>query len=90
MDKNDGYLSFGQKGFNLTFDFPINKSIYKTLDIIDKIVIENGGNIYLTKDSRVNKDNFKIMNKRFYSTKYRKIRLKNNFFSSLQSKRLEI
>ncbi len=90
MDKNDGYLSFGQKGFNLSFDFPISKSIYKTLDIIDKIVIESGGTIYLTKDSRVNKDNFKIMNKRFYSTKYRKIRLKNNFFSSLQSKRLEI
>ena len=91
MKKNDKYLSFGKKGFTLVFDFPIYKNIHKVLDEIDKIVKSNYGDIYLTKDSRISKKNFKQINKKFYSSTFKNLRKKEGlFFNSLQSKRLKI
>ena len=48
--KNDKYLSFGKKGLSLVFDFPIYNNIGKVLNKIDRIIISNNGDIYLTKD----------------------------------------
>tara|TARA_B100001093_G_C26094882_1_gene704292 strand:- start:26 stop:556 length:531 start_codon:yes stop_codon:yes gene_type:complete len=91
MKKNDKYLSFGKKGFSLVFDFPIYDNIHQVLNKIDKIIIINNGDIYLTKDSRVNKNIFKQINKRFYSSSFKKFRKKKDvYFSSLQSERLKI
>lgn len=91
MKKNDKYLSFGKKGFSLVFDFPIYDNIYQVLNKIDKIIIINSGDIYLTKDSRVNKNTFQQINKKFYSSSFKKLRKKKGvYFSSLQSERLKI
>ena len=91
MKKNDKYLSFGKKGFSLVFDFPIYDNIHQVLNKIDKIIIVNNGDIYLTKDSRINKNAFKKINKRFYSSSFKKFRKKKDvYFSSLQSERLKI
>ena len=91
MKKNDKYLSFGKKGFSLVFDFPIYDNIHQVLNKIDKIIIINSGDIYLTKDSRVNKNTFQQINKKFYSPSFKKLRKKKGvYFSSLQSERLKI
>ena len=91
MGKSDGYLSFGGAGYTLVFDFPIYKNIHSTLDIIDEIVLNSGGRIYLAKDSRVNKLKFKKINKEFNNKNFINFRKKNKFFfSSLQSERLGI
>ena len=91
MKKNDKYLSFGKKGLSLVFDFPIYNNIDKVLNKIDRIIMSNHGDIYLTKDSRVSKRIFKQINKKFYSSPFQKLRKeKGVYFNSLQSKRLEI
>ena len=91
MGKKDGNLSFGNHGFTLVFDFPLYKNINIILDVIDGIVLKSGGRIYLTKDSRINKQLFKKINKEFNNKNYKKFRIKNKLiFSSLQSERLGI
>lgn len=37
----------------LALDFPITKGLFPFLDRLDEIVMECGGRIYLTKDSRM-------------------------------------
>ena len=91
LGRNDGFLSFGIKGFTLVFDFPISKNIYEVLDKIDDIVIKFNGKIYLTKDSRIQLDRFKKMKSGFRNKNFLDIRKnKKNFFASLQSERLKI
>lgn len=91
LGNNDGYLSFGTKGFTLVFDFPIYKNINLALNKIDDIVIKYNGNIYLTKDSRINYSKFKKMKSGFKNMKFLEIRKnKKKFFTSLQAERLKI
>ena len=91
MKQNDKYLSFGKKGFSFVFDFPIYKNINEILEKIDKIILANNGDIYLSKDSRISKNMFKKINKKFYNSSFKKLRKrKNAYFNSLQSDRLEL
>lgn len=91
MKKNKNFLSFGQRGFTLVFDFPIYSEIFKVLDEIDSIVLKYKGKIYLTKDSRITKKNFLKINKEFNNKIYGNFRKKINYhFTSIQSKRLGI
>lgn len=91
MSNNSKRLSFGQKGFTLVFDFPIYPKVFDVLDKLDLVILKNKGKIYLTKDSRISKENFKNINKEFKDYNLKKIRKQNNlFFSSIQSERLEI
>ena len=91
MGRNNKRLSFGQKGFTLVFDFPIYPNILDILNKIDLIVLKNKGKVYMTKDSRITKENFKKINKEFRNFDFIKLRKKNNFcFRSVQSERLEI
>ena len=91
LGRDDGFLSFGIKGFTLVFDFPISKNIYNVLDKIDDIVIEFNGRIYLAKDSRVKFDRFKKMKSGFRNKNFLDIRKKKKkIFISLQSERLKI
>ncbi len=91
LGENSKYLSFGKKGFTIVFDFPIYKNLYKTLLDLDKIVYENYGDIYLTKDSRVSKQIFKRVGKKFYKNPFKKLRKKfGNNFNSIQSLQLGI
>ena len=90
LGKNDGFLSFGIKGFTLVFDFPISNNVYKTLEEIDDLIIKCKGNIYLCKDSRISEKRFFKMKSSFHSSKFLMLRKKMKRFSSKQSERLRI
>lgn len=91
LGRNDGFNSFGIKGFTLVFDFPLYKNLHLVLKKINKVVIANNGKIYLCKDSSLNSTDFKKMNTGFHSKEFCSIRKnKKKFFNSEQSKRLKI
>jgi len=56
-EQND-LISFPMKGYTLALDFAINDKLFAFLDELDKIVLDYGGRIYLTKDSRMHKNVF--------------------------------
>jgi len=75
-------LSFPIRGYTLALDFKIRKGLFEFLNELDKIVIEYGGRVYLTKDCRLPKAHFEQM-----------YNWKNEFFgdpkhSSLLAKRI--
>jgi len=89
MSKDSSILAFSDKGFTLALDFKYNLSNLNLAEKIDKLVIKYKGRIYLTKDSRINKNNLYKIYKSIKIFK-KKIRTEKNksFFSSLQSERL--
>ncbi len=91
MGKNNKRLSFGQKGFTLVFDFPLYPKVIDVLDKLDLVILKNRGKVYMTKDSRISKENFEKINREFKDNNFNKLRKKNKFFfSSMQSERLKI
>jgi decaprenylphospho-beta-D-ribofuranose 2-oxidase len=88
---NNNYLSFPLEGYSLALDFKMEKGLFELLNKLDEIVLRYGGRIYLTKDSRVNKETFE---KGYpFVEKFRLFRKKNNMdikFQSLQSNRIGI
>lgn len=56
--ESDGLLSFPMRGYTLALDFPIRDGLFEFLDELDKIVLQHGGRIYLTKDARMKKEVF--------------------------------
>ena len=56
--ESDGLISFPMKGYTLALDFPIRDGLFEFLDELDKIVLQYGGRIYLTKDARMKKEVF--------------------------------
>lgn len=75
-------ISFPKAGYTLALDFKISKKVFKLLDVLDEIVIEYGGRLYLTKDVRMTKETFN----KTYTGKYSH----PDKFNSLQSQRLNI
>ena len=57
--ENNNYLSFPVKGLTLAVDFKIKQGLFDFLDELDKVVIANGGKIYLAKDARMREETFK-------------------------------
>lgn len=86
---NNNYLSFPTKGYTLALDFKNQTNLFPLLDKLDKIVMDNGGRVYLAKDARIKGQNFQsgyIKIKQF--RKLRKLYNLNVKFQSYQSKRL--
>ena len=87
--KSDGYLSFAKKGYTLALDFSANELTKDLLNSLDSIVEKYKGNIYLAKDSRMNKIFFKkILKNQILDFNQERNRKTKIHFSSSQSKRL--
>jgi FAD/FMN-containing dehydrogenase len=50
---NDNYLSFPMEGYTLALDFKLEDGLFSLLDELDRIVLDYGGRLYLTKDVRM-------------------------------------
>jgi len=81
--QNQNTLSFPFKGYTLALDFPRDQNLFKLLDKLDQIVIKYNGKVYLTKDSRLNKDTFRKMYKNYKI--FYEFRKKNNLLNQIQS-----
>jgi len=89
--ENDNFISFPMDGYTLALDFKIEPRLFPFLDELDRIVVDFGGRVYLTKDVRMSKEVFR----KGYPgwEKFAEIREKykmKGIFESLQSKRLEV
>jgi FAD/FMN-containing dehydrogenase len=87
----NGPLAFPMEGYMLALDFPITDRLFGFLDRLDQIVVDCGGRIYLTKDSRMKPE---ILQKG-YPRLPEFLRIKQQIDSgkvmqSLQSKRLGV
>lgn len=61
-DQEHGGLSFPQAGVTLALDFPnFGRPLFEMLDRLDDIVVAAGGRVYLGKDARLSKENFRKM-----------------------------
>lgn len=56
--KQESLISFPMEGYTLALDFPIKPGLFEFLDELDKIVLDYGGRLYLTKDARMKADIF--------------------------------
>jgi decaprenylphospho-beta-D-ribofuranose 2-oxidase len=88
---NGNLLSFPMEGYTLALDFPISPGLFGFLDELDRVVLDYGGRLYLSKDARMGGDMFL----RSYPYAEEFIRYKHsvdrdNRLQSLQSKRLGI
>ena len=84
------YLSFANSGWTLAIDISAaNKHLIKVLDDLDEELIRVGGRVYLTKDSRIMKDNFQRMYPQFQEWLEVKQKIDpKNFWQSEQARRL--
>ncbi len=51
--KQESLISFPKQGYTLALDFPVRKGLFEFLDELDKIVLQYGGRIYMSKDARM-------------------------------------
>jgi hypothetical protein len=56
--KQDDLISFPSEGYTLALDFPVRKGLFDFLDELDKLVLQFGGRIYLSKDARMKPEVF--------------------------------
>lgn len=90
-EMNENWLSFPIRGYSLALDFKIEKGLFELLDELDRVVVDCGGRIYLTKDVRVSKETFEKGYPQI--DKFRELRAKtgmDKIFGSLQSRRVNI
>lgn len=61
-ERTHGGLSFPEPGVTLALDFPnYGEPLFDLLDRLDDLVVEAGGRVYLGKDARLSKQNFREM-----------------------------
>ncbi len=79
-DRFSAPISFPTSGYTLALDFKANKKTFELLSVLDEMVIDFGGRIYLTKDAR--------MDKKVFEKTYHDPFTHGEKFSSIQSNRL--
>jgi len=89
--KQDDLISFPKEGYTLALDFPVRKGLFEFLDELDKVVLDYGGRLYLSKDARMKSEIF--WNGYSNAQKFLDIVKKYNpyfKFNSIQAHRLKI
>lgn len=85
----EGWLSFPLPGYTLTLDMPVKKGLWEFLNLLDQVVLEYGGRVYLAKDARLNGDNFLKMYPQFQQWLEVKQKIDpHNYFNSTLSQRI--
>jgi FAD/FMN-containing dehydrogenase len=87
--ENKNYLSFPIEGFTLALDFKNQPALFPLLDELDKIILDNGGRVYLAKDARIKEKDFESGYTKI--KEFRRLRHQDNLeikFQSYQSRRL--
>jgi len=51
--KQESIISFPKEGYTLALDFPVRKGLLEFLDELDRVVLQYGGRIYMSKDARM-------------------------------------
>jgi decaprenylphospho-beta-D-ribofuranose 2-oxidase len=89
-ESQSNYLSFARSGWTLAIDVSAsNSKLLQTLNILDKHLIDAGGSVYLTKDSRLLKGDFEEMYPSYVDwVKVKREVDPNNYWQSEQGKRL--
>jgi len=54
--KQESLISFPMEGYTLALDFPVRKGLFEFLDELDKVVLQYGGRLYMSKDARMKPD----------------------------------
>ncbi|MDX1346623.1 MAG: FAD-binding oxidoreductase [Thiomicrorhabdus chilensis] len=88
-EANDHYLSFPTEGYTLALDFKIDTTLFSFLEKLDRIVLDYGGRLYLTKDARMSEATFKQSYPEWQA--FQEVRHQygaDRIFNSLQSQRL--
>jgi decaprenylphospho-beta-D-ribofuranose 2-oxidase len=86
---NDNLLSFPAEGYSLALDFKAEPAVFELLNELDKLVLNYGGRLYLTKDARMSETTFKSCYPRWQA--FEEIRDRYHAigkFASKQSRRL--
>jgi decaprenylphospho-beta-D-ribofuranose 2-oxidase len=52
----ESLISFPIEGYTLALDIPVRKGMFGILDELDKIVLQYGGRLYMSKDARMSPD----------------------------------
>ena len=89
--ENRHLISFPSAGYTLALDFKVEPDVFPLLDDLDKMVLEQGGRIYLTKDARMSPETFRKGYPRW--EEFEAVRESYGAigkFSSLQSRRLRL
>ncbi len=91
-EDSKGMLGFPMQGWTLAIDLPLHSPhSSEALKEIDRIVMEAGGRLYLTKDSRMNPEHLAIMYPRLAEWKEIKNNCDpNNSWQSDQGRRLRL
>lgn len=86
---NPNHLSFAMKGYTLALDFKVEPPVFELLDNLDRVVLNYGGRIYLSKDARMTEVTFKSSYPRWQE--FEQVRAEYHAlgkFASVQSRRL--
>ena len=86
---NANHLSFPTAGYTLALDFKVEPAVFELLDVLDCVVLNYGGRIYLTKDARMTETTFKASYPRWLEFEQARARWHaHGKFASVQSRRL--
>jgi decaprenylphospho-beta-D-ribofuranose 2-oxidase len=86
---NGNLLSFPTAGYTLALDFKAEPAVFELLELLDRIVLEHGGRVYLAKDARMSEATFKAGYPRWQEFEATRARWHaHGHFASRQSRRL--
>lgn len=61
---NENHLSFPIEGYTLALDFKATREALRLADELDRLVLDAGGRLYLTKDARMSEETFRASYRR--------------------------